>query len=622
MLLTVTHVKMESLVMKQLIPKTMTTVSVLALALAVGGCGSSSNNTDDSMPPPDPTPVEPTPDPELTAAQTAASGAMTAAKTASDNAATANDDAQAAIMNLATMQTGGMAKDHAMAAKKAAGQAMDAYMAAKKASDAAAAATTVTAAVEARADAVAAQADAEKYEMMADKASKAAVAAAAMELKIDGTMKSVGGTMVDAMAAASSMTTDGQTVTTGRLMDMDPSHMAPAFTGRHGAQEDPATDANEAMTYRQAVAARSFDIGKTLDSSDDMARLVLVTHYAGSKTVNVFYRTPLANGGENIVATHVAGSRAGQIFIHNGTDGTPQTDDDVYADLVLLGTFYPVTDGGAATSDTGTATDNAADQDLDASDIVAADAKPQAVWSYQHLGADGAVGGGDDSVRYAIKTEEEVTFATDTVEISYARVDIMVTLPVVGAVAAKDIQATAQLPDAMAYDHIHFGVWAGLGKAAKSGAQDIADLGIGFVQSIGDGMSGDDMPNNGSGTYAGNWVAAVQAQDTPAGDDGDISLEHGAATLMANFGKGEITATLTGLATLSGDIDGNMFSGDEASDISAMHGLDAATDFEGSFSGGFYGTKAAEAGGIFDFASDDGEGGAFRGAFGAGRTDN
>ena len=41
--------------------------------------------------------------------------------------------------------------------------------------------------------------------------------------------------------------------------------------------------------------------------------------------------------------------------------------------------------------------------------------------------------------------------------------------------------------------------------------------------------------------------------------------------------------------------------------------------FEGNFSGAFFGPLAAEAGGVFDFASDDGdnEGGAFRGAFGA-----
>ena len=33
-------------------------------------------------------------------------------------------------------------------------------------------------------------------------------------------------------------------------------------------------------------------------------------------------------------------------------------------------------------------------------------------------------------------------------------------------------------------------------------------------------------------------------------------------------------------------------------------------------SGAFYGTLADEAGGVFDFASDDMEDGAFRGAFG------
>ena len=47
---------MESLVMKHLIPKTMTAVPVLALALAVGGCGSSSSS-DDTMPP-EPTPAQ------------------------------------------------------------------------------------------------------------------------------------------------------------------------------------------------------------------------------------------------------------------------------------------------------------------------------------------------------------------------------------------------------------------------------------------------------------------------------------------------------------------------------------------------------------------------------------
>ena len=44
---------------------------------------------------------------------------------------------------------------------------------------------------------------------------------------------------------------------------------------------------------------------------------------------------------------------------------------------------------------------------------------------------------------------------------------------------------------------------------------------------------------------------------------GPISLVNNAATLEADFSMGEITAELTGLATLKGDIAGNTFSGDQ-----------------------------------------------------------
>ena len=120
------------------------------------------------------------------------------------------------------------------------------------------------------------------------------------------------------------------------------------------------------------------------------------------------------------------------------------------------------------------------------------------------------------------------------------------------------------------------------------------------------------MPNNGSATYNGNWVATVQGADEDG--NGDMSLEHGVASIDAHFGDGDITATLDDLATLTGDIAGNSSRGPRQSQ--PVCGLDATADFEGSFSGAFYGAKGAEAGGVFDFASDDGEGGAFRGAFG------
>ena len=119
------------------------------------------------------------------------------------------------------------------------------------------------------------------------------------------------------------------------------------------------------------------------------------------------------------------------------------------------------------------------------------------------------------------------------------------------------------------------------------------------------------MPNFGKADYSGNWAATVQDMN------GDINLRSGPASVAAEFEDGDITATLDGLATLTGDISGNTFSGD-AAEVPADNGfnLTAGDDYTGTFSGGFYGTKAAEAGGVFDFASDDDDGGAFRGAFG------
>ena len=600
----------------------------LAAVFAIGltACSSSSDPApaEPPAPPPQTSEPEPAPPSDLETTQAAATAAAEAAKAASAAADMAADGAEAATANVATLQTGEMARMHAEAARDAADMAMAAYMNAKAASDAAAAAATASAAGAARVDAETAAAAAAAQQDAAEGAAMMASDAAGMELMVDGKDKSVGGSSLNADDGRLEQTIGDQTMITGRMMSMDPGHEAPAFTGRHGAQENPTTTAKEAVAYQQAVAARSVDIGRTLDSSDDTSRLMLITHYQGSKSVRTYYRTTLAGGGENIVATHVAGSRAGQIFIHNGADTTPQTDDDVYADLTFKGMYYPVTDGGAATTNTDTATDNAVDDDLDASDIIAAGAEPAAVYSYLHLGDDGAVGGtgtAADGVRYVIETGRETTHATDTVEISYARVDTMVTLPAIGAdptqVAAKDIQATGQLADAKPYDHIHFGVWAGLSDAGDDGSQTIADLGIGFVQSIGDGMTAaGDMPNRGTATYNGDWAAAVQGAS-----EGAMMLEHGAATLTADLDKSTLTAALDGLATLSGAIAGNTFAGTKATIMDDdPHGLDTGGSFTGSFSGGFYGAGAAEAGGVFDFSSDGS--GAFRGAFGGVQADD
>ena len=170
----------------------------------------------------------------------------------------------------------------------------------------------------------------------------------------------------------------------------------------------------------------------------------------------------------------------------------------------------------------------------------------------------------------------------------------------------------APIPMAKKYDHIHFGVWAALGDAAKDGTQKLADLdlAIGFVQNIsGSGVT--DKQGIGIATYNGDWVAAVQRQ-TSAGTSA-ITLDDGAATLTANFGKDKFTAALSGLATLEGTLANNGFSGMTAKAISHAD-LDDTGTFTGSFSGGIYGDKGEEAAGVFDFSG--GEAGSFRGAFG------
>ena len=149
--------------------------------------------------------------------------------------------------------------------------------------------------------------------------------------------------------------------------------------------------------------------------------------------------------------------------------------------------------------------------------------------------------------------------------------------------------------------------------------QKLADLGIGFVQNWSEsGLTGADMPNNGTADYNGDWVAAVRAAH---GDgNGAISLTNGAASLDADFTKGTIEATLTGLATLEGTIADNRFSGTKATVADNTKSLTDGATFTGTFGGGFYGSKAAEAGGVFDFTSTNKKAGEFRGAFGGDRA--
>ena len=581
--------------------KFLTTVAAAALALAVGACSSSSDDdealvvTDPVVggngPPTNGNGPEQDELNELETAQADAAAAATAAMTASGEAATAAEAAMAAVANLATMQTGATAAGLAYEAHTAAGKAMAAYEHAKTASGLAADAEDVTAAVEARIMAEEASANAVMYAMTAAEKADEAETAALAELMIIDKDKNVGGTSVNADDGAKTVTTNDQTVETGLIKGENPkAEMVGAVAGQ--AFDAMAAAVGADVPYRQMVAARTFDIGRTLDTADDTARLMLVHSYAGSKTVKVF---SLGTADPN------TGTKAGFVSVNDGDDDT--TDVNNVA-LKSEGTYY------RAGADT--------DADLTAADVVASDAKAVEVFSYVDPNTSNNATGDKTYVVW----QEETTNSTGTTT-TYTRVDVLAAASddiEDGVVDPLGVQVTAKIPDAAEYKHVHFGVWAALGAPETDGSQELSDLGIGFVQSIGDGLSGADMPNNGTAEYEGNWAAAVQAADEDG--DGDISLEYGAADFVANLSKATINVDLTGLAMLEGTVDTNTFSGTTAKVGENDHGLTEDAKFTGLFSGGFYGKQAAEAGGIFDFTSEDAEDGAFRGAFGGDRKDN
>ena len=560
-------------------------------------------------------PPEPVELNELETAQADAAAAATAAMTAAGNADTAATAAETARATAATLQTGETSEGLAEKAREQAGMAHTAYMDAKAASEAAAEADNVSDAIRAQVDAENARDAAQTAETNAGSYAQMAADAADVELLIDVTVKSVGDKTIDAEAPRSVVTTGegatAQVTDTGLQAKGDLPMATGSATPGKSAVSKSAPGVSPAVAYVAPVVNAAMRpipaIGKTVDSGDDTARLMIVTHYAGTNTVKVY--------GLGTANTDVTGVQLSDGRIQTAGHGTPDTGDDQFITLKSVGMYYragPVTD----TDEAITAMSPEDDGTLQG-ETVEALTKPKEVFLASGMDSNGGtIGEGVYVVRGPSSTTAEgVTTATFTDVAIHVRVN-RDGLGVDDA-GLENVEVTARIPEATAYKHIHFGVWAGLGAAKPTGGQVPADLGIGFVQSIGDGLSGADMPNNGAANYTGNWVATVQEED-PDGN-GDISLEHGAATLAANFTKATIKATLGGLATLEGAIDTNTFSGTKATVVANTHGLDSDGTFTGSFSGGFYGSKAAEAGGVFDFTSEAAEDGAFRGAFGADR---
>ena len=544
--------------------KMMSVFGAAVLAIGLTACGGSSTTTPAT---PEPPPPPPPPTDQETTAGAAAASAM-AAKASADAAKASSDAAMAATENLATMQTNGMADTSADEAKSAAGMAMAEYEKAKAASDAAAAATLASVAGAEAAKAEAAAAAAAMYAETAAEKSDMAAEQAMMELMIDGKTKSVG---------ESSLTIDERTSTPGAKVGhqtgLTPMDTIPAVVAQGGRVDDHNTPASEAVAHKQAVAARTVPIGVVYDSSDDMARLMLITKYGGSEMMGVYVEE----------TTTRAGSKAGYLTIDDGDADTTDTNN---TRLRSVGMHYEADETDGATANTLEAADSV---------TVTSDTRTREVFSF--------VDPADNTTKYVVLTGE-TTQDTDTSAYAYLEVDVMAnfvgsneavtpttaaqTAAQGGTRPAEERKVTAAIPMAMEYDHIHFGVWASLADEGTNKGNQIDDLGIGFVQNH--DMSGmtSEMPNDGTASYDGNWVATVRSAGSRL-----INLEHGGATVTADFAKNTVKAALSGLATLSGDISGAEFSGTKATNVvhDDLHAPDAA--FSGTFSGAFYGSAAA-----------------------------
>ena len=97
--------------------------------------------------------------------------------------------------------------------------------------------------------------------------------------------------------------------------------------------------ATPAMAYQQGVAGNDLTIGRTLDTSDDMARLMLVHSYAGSKTVKVY--------ADNMGVPRLTRPRSRQVPSRPWvlvTSVSTETN-DMFVPLKLVGTYYRAGDG-------------------------------------------------------------------------------------------------------------------------------------------------------------------------------------------------------------------------------------------------------------------------------------
>ena len=400
---------------------------------------------------------------------------------------------------------------------------------AQTAADEAAAATTITAAVIAQGKA---ERDGDSAEIHGGHVTgfhDDAVAVAVNEVfvvVVEGRHK-VGDTTIMADGQTRSEMVGGNVViNTGLISSM----VTPGMRNLHGLLVLDGVGAR--LDERRAV---DVDIGVTYDSADDSARLTLVKSYLGTQKQMQFVR---AGDDTNNPFDGVEGAPTVALPLQEGQMLVPNTDDDNIINGAVTVTVTMANNTGEV---------------IKVPKVAGGD--------FRHV---------DDTMTgvtlYYVYSGEPDMDADDGID----ETKIYMERNIIGGDVHYSIVNVIEvtLDFAADYQHFHYGLWNGLG---GSGGNTVSDIGIGFVSATADGMMTEVMPNYGTATYKGNWVANVQAAN-PQGN-GTIMRQDGVMSMMSDWAKNTVDVTLTGLITLEGDIAGNEFSGTKA----AVHDTNADT---------------------------------------------
>ncbi len=154
-----------------------------------------------------------------------------------------------------------------------------------------------------------------------------------------------------------------------------------------------------------------------------------------------------------------------------------------------------------------------------------------------------------------------------------------------------------------AFEFMSFGAWAtGTTESLPGGGAEFnfQSIGSAYLTALDDARTPNaEMPASGTASYLGQFTGFVQAHGT----DVDIRRTTGDVEMTADFANAETTvdmlSTRGSRLVLSGAIQGSEFSG-TAIDQMSPSSLIESQGATARFSGGFYGTAAVEAGGVFE----------------------